>query len=358
MPSETQAIHEGRFSDGQTAGTLPAALRLTPQGVEIAPRGAGKTALTWPYDGLAASPAIRADMSDVLLSHAATPGATLFVADRNFIAVLAGRAPHLSLSSQRWRVARPLMIAGAAIILAGIALWVADVSPARGLAGLLPAEVRQSLGQQVVRSFGRGTCHTPEGSAALARLTERLSAATGGKRFSVSVLDWGIVNAFAAPGEQIVLARALIERAKSPEEVAGILAHEMGHGLELHPEAGLIRALGIGAAVTLLFGGSDRLANLGALLTQLAYTRAAEREADAHALRILEKALISPKGIAEFFARLDRREGPLVGDDISIFRTHPLSEERARLAASRPAYPTTPALSEAEWRALQSICRR
>ena len=356
--SGTPGTYQGRFSDGRTASALPAAVRFLSQGIEIAP-GGGQAPLVWSYGELTTASPIGRAAGDVLLSCAAMPGATLFVADGGFVAALAAKASHLTAASQRWRFARPLIAVSAVVVVAVAGLWVADVSPARGLAGLLPTELRQSLGRQVVKSLSQGhsACHTPAGSAALARLTERLSAAADGKRFNIGVVNWSIVNAFAAPGEQIVIARGLIEQARGPDEVAGVLAHEMGHGLELHPETALVRAIGLSAAVELMLGGSGgTLANIGLLLTQIGYTRAAEREADARALQVLERAQISPLGFAGFFKRVEERDRGSVIGEISILRTHPLSGERARLAEQRPAYPATPALSDEDWRALREIC--
>jgi beta-barrel assembly-enhancing protease len=355
----TLDAYEGRFSDGRTAAALPAAVRLVSQGIEIAP-GGGQPSLVWSYGDLAAASPIGRTTGDVLLSCAGKPGVTLFVTDRGFVTALADRASHLTAASQRWRFARPLLAVCAVVALAVAALWVADVSPARGVAGLLPTQVRQALGRQVVKSMSqrRGVCDTPEGSAALGRLTERLSAAVDGKRFNINVLNWSLVNAFAAPGEQIVLTRGLIEQAKSPDEVAGVLAHEMGHGLELHPETAIIRAIGLSAAAELVLGGSGgALANIGLVLTQLGYSRAAEREADAWALQIMEKAQISPLGFASFFKRVEERERGSTFGEIGILRTHPFSAERARLAESRPGYPATPALAADDWRALREICK-
>jgi predicted Zn-dependent protease len=313
--------------------------------------------LTWAYAELAAASPVRSGTSEILLRHVGDPDATLFVSDREFVAALVARAPRLTSRAQRWRVARPLLAGCAALVVLVAALWFLDVSPARGLARLMPDEVRQSLGRQVVMSMsqGRGTCQMPEGQAALERLISRLSPGTGATRFTVSVIDWSQLNAFAAPGEQIVLTRGLLDQAKSPDEVAGVLAHEMGHGLELHPEAGIIRAIGISTAAEIVLGGSSSaLANIGVLLMQLGYTRAAEHQADVHALRILEQAKVSPRGIADFFRRIDERDGPI--GNVSILSTHPQSAERARLAESRATYPTTQALSDADWDALRSIC--
>ena len=93
----------------------------------------------------------------------------------------------------------------------------------------------------------RGTC----------RLTERLSkAAPGSEPFNVRVYDWSLMNAFAVPGGQIVLTKGLIDKAETPDEVAGVLAHEMGHGIEMHPETGIIRSIGLAAAVEVMLGGA------------------------------------------------------------------------------------------------------
>ena len=129
-----------------------------------------------------------------------------------------------------------------------------------------------------------------------------------------------------------------------------MLAHELGHALELHPETGLVRAMGLSAAAQLVFAGSSgTLSNIGLLLTQLRYTRIAEREADAHALRILKGAGISPKGFGDFFERLEgkrHRRGAAqdASPELELIRTHPLTADRIAMVRAQPAYPATPAL--------------
>jgi predicted Zn-dependent protease len=178
------------------------------------------------------------------------------------------------------------------------------------------------------------------------------------------------------PGGQIILTRGLLQRANSSDEVAGVLSHELGHAIELHPEAGLVRAMGLAAAAQLVFAGSTGTAtNIGLLLTQLRYTRVAEREADAHAIRILKNAQISPKGFGDFFERLEppqppnppgkgseakgASDGKSLGARIfssELLRTHPLTGQRLALVRAQPDYPATPALSDADWRALRDVC--
>ena len=144
----------------------------------------------------------------------------------------------------------------------------------------------------------------------------------------------------------------------------------MGHGLELHPETAIIRAIGLGAAVDLMLGGSSgTLANIGVLLAQLGYSRVAEREADAHAVRILRSAGIAARGFGDFFERLEPKrvqnatgaKGESKSDRVgtrllTIISTHPLTEERIAMVRAQPAYAATPALSDADWQALRQMC--
>lgn len=368
---------QGRLSDGQTARSETVTVRLTAGGLEIT--GTGSPTLH-AYDTLTSASPVTASASDVLLSVAEQPGASLFVSGADFVRHLATRAPGLTASAQRWKTTRPILVVVALILAGAATLWALDVSPAKGIASLMPDRVRQGLGDSVVASMvgNRRECTNPAGRKALDKLTARLSAASGSPRsFSVRVVDWKLINAFATPGERIVMTSEIIAKAISPDEIAGILAHEMGHGIELHPEAGIVRAIGLTAAMELLLG-SGTISNLGLTLAQIQYTRAGEREADHHALRILKQASISTAGIVAFFERLDAIErtkskkaktngkpdntktdssaSDVQREALALFRTHPVSEERAKLAAAQAGYPTTPALSAADWEALRAIC--
>jgi predicted Zn-dependent protease len=247
----------------------------------------------------------------------------------------------------------------------------------------MPQETRERMGRNVIGSLtgSMRQCETGPGRAALDRLTQRLAAKASDPPMPVRVImiDWSIVNAFAVPGGQLVLTKGLVQTAASADEVAGVLAHELGHAIELHPETGLLRAIGLGLAGELMFAGSSTTGNIGLLLTQLRYTRAAEREADAHAVRILKNAGISPKGFGDFFERIDpflraskevrkKTEGEKKRDEdlaalgkkiersLAIVSTHPVTEDRLKMVRSQPDYPATPALSDADWRALREMC--
>src|SRR5262249_31359630 len=154
-----------------------------------------------------------------------------------------------------------------------------------------------------------------------------------GRPFKLHVVRSGIANAFALPGRHIVILSGLVKQAKTPEEVAGVLAHEMGHGLEKDPEVLFVRSTGMDALLQLLTGqsGTPTLA-AGALFLQLRYSRDAERSADAHAVIILRNSQIEPKPTADFFLRDAAKSDPAdKGGMFGYLSTHPSSKERAQL---------------------------
>lgn len=362
-----QPSFEGRFSDGVSAASEIVGVRLGKGGIEIGRRnpdaaGASPPApLVWPYGALAVAQPLTAHSIDVLVSYAHQPGATLFVPSGTFARALAVAAPQLTVGAERWRHARPWVLAAALVGLVAALAALGGLTPARTVAGFLPDKIRVKLGEQTIAAMteGKAKCEAPAGRAALDLMTRRLSDAAGGTRpFDVVVADWGLVNAFAAPGERIVLTRGLIAQADSADEVAGVLAHEMGHGLELHPETGFVRAIGLAAATELMLGGGGgTMANVGLVLVQIAYTRGAETEADTQAIRIMKGARVGPNGLAQFFRRLLKKEGG--GKSLKVpdvLSTHPPSEERARRMEASAGYATTPILTDQQWKALKAIC--
>ena len=364
----------GQFSDGTSASAAAVRVTTTPRGLVIEDHAAGAPALVWPYGALATSVPLSKTTTDIVVTYRYAPGASLYLSDPRLIGELALEARHLTTGGQRMRWAIPLMTISivAALIAAGI--WAMNLSPARAIAGMIPHETRAALGQQVVKSMTstRKTCTAPAGNAALSRMVERLTQAAGDARFKVRVIDWGLVNAFAAPGGQIVVTRGLIAKARSPDEVAGVIAHEMGHGLKLHPESGLVRALGLSAALELVTGGAGgTIANIGLMLTQLSYSRDAEREADTVAIDLMRKSGISAKGLVDFFETIEQAGGgkangssgragetpsPRRGTDFSVLASHPVTTERLARARAVPAYPSTPALDARDWDALRTVC--
>ena len=199
---------------------------------------------------------------------------------------------------------------------------------------------------------GLYVCQDTPGQATLDDLIERLSPPeVADLPVTIDVVRMKQVNAFAMPGNHIFVLSGLIDRAHSPDQLAGVLAHEMGH-LELrHPTRGMIQQLGLSAALSLMFGGSSA-GDVAFLATTLSYTRDMEREADGRAIILLERAHIHASGLSSFFRDLQKEEKSLIPDWLS---NHPGLEERA--AATEHDDSGNPAMSDADWQKVKAICK-
>jgi Zn-dependent protease with chaperone function len=224
------------------------------------------------------------------------------------------------------------------------------------LAPLVPFSWEQRFGDAVVGDLGQKFCAGKGGQAALDSIAARLSPDAA--RLKVRVVDIPIVNAMALPGGNIVIFEDLIAKARSPDEVAGVLAHEIAHVEERHVTEMMIRQYGFSLIISALGGTTG--ANLDMLATA-SYSRGSENEADEEAIASLQGANISPLATAGFFGRLAEEESKLgrLARPLAYLSTHPLSEERRRRfaasAETRKRY--APALTPAEWSALNRICR-
>jgi Zn-dependent protease with chaperone function len=241
-----------------------------------------------------------------------------------------------------------------ALVLSAAVLFAGHKFP-EWAAPYVPPAWEESFGDTLVGDFGGRFCNGAGGQAALNKLAAKLTP--NARSLNIRVVDIDMVNAAALPGGNIVIFEELLAESDGPDEVAGVLAHEIAHIERRHVTQGMIRELGLGMIVA-AFGGNTG-ASIDTMLSA-GYSRGSEREADADAIVMLDKARISPVPTAGFFARLahqERRLGP-VGRGLSYISSHPMSEERQKRfrdsAARGRAY--RPALSRDEWEALFNIC--
>lgn len=224
---------------------------------------------------------------------------------------------------------------------------------AGAVAGLVPVAAEVSLGQAVADGLAEKGKVLSSGPV-VAAVTGVWQAVSRGLPaspyvFRVRVVESPQVNALAAPGGQIVVFTGLVDRLESPEELAGILAHEAGHCLKRHGLRQIVKALGVSAVMAILVGdpgGLGRMArDLGSRMFLLSYSREDEREADRLAVEILRRAAIDPSRFPEFFRRLGREER--LPEALSIISTHPSHAERDRelRALMRPEDASLPRLA-------------
>ncbi len=260
-----------------------------------------------------------------------------------------------------------VLAAGAAALLlgaAGLAVW--PMLPG-SLLDLVPPEREAALGEAVAARVPAllaagsppGLCVSEEGVAALRALTDRLSAGGGlDGPLRVTVLDDAGVDALALPGGRIVVFRGLLDAARTPEEVASVLAHAIGHARARDPLRAVLDQAGAGAMAAVLVGditGKTVLADAAAAL-EARYPAGAEGRADAAAWAMLAEAGLPTEAYADLSGRLASGAGPA-----RYLSRHPWSPARARAVAAADTIgnaPFRPALRDRDWIALGNICDR
>ncbi|MEY9879746.1 M48 family metallopeptidase [Bradyrhizobium sp. USDA 329] len=299
-----------------------------------------------------------------LACTSASPLARLEIRDAAVAADVTARCLHLDehRTTRRgtakivgWSVAAAVSIV--CVVLFGVPL------AADRLAPLVPKPVERRIGDaaevQMKTIFGRSVCEDAAGKAAYTKLVNRLRDAAGlDDTMTAGVLPTSVPNAFALPGGKVFVLKGLLDKAENPDELAGILAHELGHLKHHDNMRGLIYNGGTSFLIGLLFGdvtGSSAVIFASRSLVEASYSREAETGADTFAIEIMHKLGRSPKPAAELMFRITGKEG---GSGLTtILASHPLTEDRlARMTKEDRPASGPPLLTDKEWQALKGIC--
>jgi Zn-dependent protease with chaperone function len=169
-------------------------------------------------------------------------------------------------------------------------------------------------------------------------------------KYEFHVAEDASLNAFAFPGGVIVVHTGLIEATTRPEELAGVLAHEVQHVELRHSIRGMVKDLGLRGLFAFATGdlGGSLLGEAAVGLTSLKFSRDDESEADGAGFEALVAADIDPAGMASFFATMSRQaqDAP-----VAFASTHPASADReaALRERSRATTKTFTPLSFGAW---------
>ena len=149
------------------------------------------------------------------------------------------------------------------------------------------------------------------------------------------VVDDKELNAFSVPGGYVYVNTGLLAKAND-DELAGVMAHEIGHVVARHAVKHLQAALGFDIVMTIAFNKSSAVETYQALnivynLISLGYSREDERQADKLGVIYTFKARYDPRGMVTFFAKLKEEEKKEGGANVPVFlRSHPALEERIK----------------------------
>lgn len=354
-----ESVFRARYYDGKFPVSHEASVEIGAFTLIVSVEGADPSA--WPF------PAIHfgADGSHgepVRMEHVS--GETLIVESRDFVEALRQhgiqRAP-VAINLRSWPAI--LGCCAAIAVLAGIyysvgVTWAAEVS-----SRFMPVFLEERLGKTVVSLLAPEStrCAVPPGSG-LQTIVERLRAASGSVyRFQLIYVNLGVVNAFAAPGGYIVVFRGLLEETQTPEEFAGVLAHEMEHVMLRHSARAIAREFSGRALLALMAidsSGTPTAMQAGARLANLSYQRSDEQDADLAGARLLAKAGMPTGGLTVFLRRMlvDPRAGE---PSLRYLSSHPAMQERIeklQAEASKTPQSSESLMTPGEWFTARQVC--
>ena len=164
------------------------------------------------------------------------------------------------------------------------------------------------------------------------QMVNRLCSSNGiaSSTIKVHVVNNKEINAFAMPGRHLVVHTGLIQFADHPEEIAGVVAHEIAHIESGHVVKKLGKEIGLSILMNLTLGdiGGEVVRNALSTLTSTAYDRSLEKEADLKAVDYMLKAKMNPSMLSSFLAKLS--EQSKTPEVLQWVNTHPDSKERVR----------------------------
>lgn len=231
-------------------------------------------------------------------------------------------------------------------LVAGATLNACSTNPATGekqFTAFMPPAQEASIGaqehQKVEAQFGKFMSgpvadYVSQIGQLVSRETERPDV-----QYRFYVIDSPMVNAFAIPGGYVYITRGLLALANNEAEMAGVLAHEVGHITGRHSAARASQGtlVGLGAAILSAAVGTpgvSQAAQVGSDLYIKSYSRGQEHEADSLGVRYLSRAGYDTRAMASFLTSLQmdtNLQQAISGKGNNVppyFSTHPMTQDR------------------------------
>lgn len=210
-------------------------------------------------------------------------------------------------------------------------------------------------------------CNDPKALADLQKITKRLSDATGIKDTvpEIYLFHSTSPNAFSLPGNRIAILSGFLNDSTSENEIAGVMAHEMGHMVKRDSLQAFIESQGIRVIIGLISSSNSYgdLAEFASFMQTMDYSRQKEFAADAYGASLLVKAGYSPEGLSSFLSKIDKEaQSNFLGSYskyLEFLSTHPDTKERIKriqMYAQKSRITSTNSLTKDQFLELKNAC--
>ncbi|MFZ1503635.1 MAG: M48 family metallopeptidase [Nitrospira sp.] len=357
------------YLDGRTATRHRVTLTITPTSLHIGmPDGSIKQ---WPYEQIRQTQGTYRG-EPVRLEFGAEPAEAVVTGTTALLREIHKAAPagaqHFHNPTSRNARVRWTVYAAVGVVLMVVGLYRWGIpGVAAAATPYVPVTWEESLGQQVVAHLAPEAqkCRDPERLQKLDHIVRTLTATRPASpyRITLSVVDAPTVNAFAAPGGQVVILRGLLEQTDSPEQLAGVLAHELQHVYQRHTTKAILEQTAMTFLLTTISGdlsGGLAWGLEGArTMSSLHYSRTHETEADIEGLRMMQAAHLDPAAMMSFYGTMEKGALDHAGPP-DFLSTHPDMGERLATLVTLAGPPPSDAqrlLPGEDWKDIRSLCR-
>lgn len=336
---------EATYFDGKVSTRRKVLLILEGQNVSVQGEGID---LSYPASGIRIPPGVGSIRRTVRFPD----GGVCELEDAQLLASLErlGRGTGTGSILHRWEKSLPLAIGAVLLTALFVVLFLRYGVPAlaRSAAMALPPSTENSIGRESLSTLDRllmkPSTLTKERRADLTALFQRVAGPAGvaaGYRLEFRSCPAIGANAFALPSGIVIVTDGLVDLARDNDELAAVLAHELGHVRGRHALRHVLQSSAAGLVVATLTGDLVSITSLAATLptalVDASFSREFEREADDAAIAWMKSAGVPPRRYAEMLGRLEAqlstRRGETTGGSVSVrnyLSTHPDTGERIR----------------------------
>ncbi len=339
----------GFLFDGKSARKHPVDIELTPQDIIL--KNPGHEPIHWSYSNLRWS-ANTANLFHIEHGEINSEGLkTLVVDDPDFYNSVSKIAPDSFFAAgKQTEINWKIYVAGILILIFSAYVFIKAVPAflADRMIDEIPVEWEVTLGQSILKMLPLEQKPDQKVLAVLQDTVNLLEQSVEGNQpYDLRVYIWAEkeVNALALPGGVMLVSKGLLNQAESPEELAGVIAHEIQHVLLRHSTRGILQNLTQSMLMALFVGDvnaiMEKVVNLAGTLETLGLSRDMEAEADRKGMELILAANIDPHGMIRIFEKLTQEESHQEEEIInktsprennselfSYFSTHPSSRNR------------------------------
>jgi len=263
------------------------------------------------------------------------------ILDHPFIPQMEAVREQLSRTATNQEVIKRLKVVGYVVAFLVLLIWLVDVAADVALSALVarvPPQLEQKLGKEALAELQQEMTFVEDSNrlhslqVLVAPLTN--AVALGTNTLTLFIADDEEPNACALPGGYVVVNTGLLNLVERPEELLGVLAHELAHVKKKHGIRGVISGAGPFLMFGVLLGGRGGVVGLlgsaTGLLVQSGFSQEYETEADDLGWQMMLASNVDPRGMTDAFRKMRALEiKQNIQDDLpQAFSTHPALEKR------------------------------